>query len=1227
MGPFEIVEYLASGGMGDVYVARDTRTGEAVALKFVRDLTSMAAERFQREVRIAERLHHPHIVDGRGSGATGDGSWYLATELLRGAPLATRLGGAGVPPADVVQIAMQLCDALTYAHGSGVIHRDLKPENIFLCHGPTLHAKILDFGIARLTYERAATQTGSIIGTLLYMSPEQARGDRTLDHRTDLWSLGIVLYRALAGRHPFESETGPGTLFQILLEPAPPLDLLRPDIPPPLARAVMRSISKNREDRYRDAAAMRLEFASLDAESLRALKAPAAPGGERAFSPTVVSKALDETAPTSVMAAVAGTVENRLISVACLRGVRDVAWIESLAAQFDAHAQPLTGDTMVVLFGWERWHGDEPYRAVSLALAALPQARSVGVATGRVMRDATRMRGDAVDAAATLAGDAGVIVDSTTAAAIAFEFHLERLPDGTARAEALRPAAKRVTRGASDTQFVGRDAERKLLAGAIDRARDDRQLTSIVITAGAGLGKTRLLEECLAEVTAESPELTVLHASCDRRRRDTPFSALRDALATVIDPRVVNVLSATSPGIDPRAGLDRAQGVVDTLLRDLAERGAVLLALDDTQWLDPSSRATLRWLHENASELPLAVWLFSRPEGREPSLAAAPGASVIDLPPLVGRDAQRLLKSLLGDAPAAVLDRAGGHPLFLEELAKLYAQHGVRSLSREIALPVSIQGALLAQLDQMEPSDREFVKRASILGQPWWLEAVVALGGEPEAAPRLRRSGLIAPRGRSRFEGTHEFTFRTRLVPDVAYELWTDEHRARLHALAAAWLSERHEAAADEIGRHWEAAGDNERAADAYVIAAERAASVADTETTLAHATRVMDLSHDPRKRWHALVARDEVAAFTGDPAARAAGIEALAALAETLGDAERAESAWRRCNVSRVANKLEAAREAGADAIRFAESSGALRWASAANLELALLESEHGDRAVGGAHAAQAVAIAERIGDPWLQARGAFAQGFVAFAASDLERSLERYTEASGVFARIGDRRREAQARSNVGDVMLQLGRVVEAAAEIEAAIAAALRCGNARTARAATHNLGVCKRLLGDIAGAQKLQEQALDDRRAKPPTRVLAAIAEEMAYIALERGERDLSRPAALVAGALAAVPEGQFPDVVASLRALALRLAARAGVPSPESIEALRAIGDTGPDAASRAVCRVAVYEATGTRVEDRAWVRAGLEALGARLTDVATRDALVSAFARRILAPPDVLNVS
>ncbi|MEI8255293.1 MAG: AAA family ATPase, partial [Deltaproteobacteria bacterium] len=1123
--------------------------------------------------------------------------------------------------------ATQVCDALTYAHGEGVIHRDLKPENIFLCEGPVLLARILDFGIARVAQERVATQTGNILGTLLYMSPEQARGESALDHRTDLWSLGVVLYRALAGRHPFESETGPGTLFQILLEPAPPLGLLRPDLPRPLAHAVMRALSKSRDERYATAAAMRAEFDSLDRSTLAGLASPAAPSGQHAFAATVDSKVLDASAPTRAVAAVAGTVENRLISVVCLRGVRDVAWIESLASQFDARAQPLTGDAMIVLFGYERWHGDEPYRAVNLGLAALAHARGVGVATGRVTRDSARVTGDAVDAAALLAGDAGVIIDATTASVVGFEFRLENLPDGTARAEALRAPARAEDRGAFETLFVGREAERKLLTGALERARDDRQFTSIVITAGAGLGKTRLLEVCLAEVAVESPDLTVLRASCDRRRRDTPFSALRDALGTAIDARVVNVLSSTSPGIDAVAGLDRARSAVETLLRDLAERGSVLLVLDDTQWLDPSSRATLRWLHENAGDLPLAVWLFSRPEGRESTLDSAPGASVIDLPPLAARDAQKVLKSLLGDAPAALLERAGGHPLFLEELAKMYARHGIRSMSREVALPVSIQGALLAQLDQMEPTDREFVKRASILGQPWWLEAVVTLGGEPGAAPRLRKSGLVAPQARSRFESMHEFTFRTRLVPEVAYELWTDEQRARLHGQAAAWLAERREAAADEIGRHWEAAGDRERAADAFVLAAERAASVADTETTVAHATRVLALSGDSRKRWRALVASDDVSVLAGDPAARRAGIAELVALATSLGDAERAESAWRRCGVDRLANDIDAARAAGADAIEFAEASGALRWASAAHHELALLESEHGDRDAGRAHATRAVEIAERIGDPWLLARGAAAQGYVASAASELERSLERYTEAANVFARIGDRRREAQARSNMGDVMLQLGRVVEAATEIEAAIAAAQRCGNARTVRAATHNLGVCKRLLGDIEAAQRLQGQALDGRRERPTTHVLAAIAEEMAYVAIERGDVDLSPCVNLAAKAREASELGGFPDLVASQRALALRLDARVSRRDVEEIAAVRALGESAPDAASRAVCRVAVFEAAGKRDEDRAWARAGLEQLGAQVIDADSRAAVIRAFARRVLAPDELLAVS
>ena len=261
---YQIISLLGKGGMGEVYLASDTRLGRKAALKILPEKYTSEADlvaRFEREARAASALNHPNILTVYEIGESED-SHFIATEFIEGLTLRQRLATGLVPLKESLEICLQIAAALTAAHEAGIIHRDIKPENIML--RPDGYVKVLDFGLAKLIEassvpDDSTTQTGMIMGTPSYMSPEQARGQK-VDHRTDIWSLGILLHEMAVGTRPFTGQTRADLMVSILeREPAPLPDYF----PSELRKIVTKSLAKDPSQRYATAREFGMELKEL----------------------------------------------------------------------------------------------------------------------------------------------------------------------------------------------------------------------------------------------------------------------------------------------------------------------------------------------------------------------------------------------------------------------------------------------------------------------------------------------------------------------------------------------------------------------------------------------------------------------------------------------------------------------------------------------------------------------------------------------------------------------------------------------------------------------------------------------------------------------------------------------------------------------------------------------------------------------------------------------------
>ena len=273
-GKYRLTRLLGRGGMGAVWEGTHTSLGTRVAVKFIDAEYAESPEarsRFENEARAAARLRSRHVVEVYDHGVSEDGRPFIVMEFLQGEPLDKRLDRVSrLPAKDTAQIVMQICRALAKAHAANIVHRDLKPENVFLVWDDeerTDVVKVVDFGIAKFNdtsmSSSSATRTGSVLGTPHYMSPEQARGLRSVDSRSDLWSVAVIAYRCIVGALPFEGEAVGDLLVKLCTAPIPVPSQIAPDVPPGFDAWLQKGLTREPAQRFQTAAQLSESLAAV----------------------------------------------------------------------------------------------------------------------------------------------------------------------------------------------------------------------------------------------------------------------------------------------------------------------------------------------------------------------------------------------------------------------------------------------------------------------------------------------------------------------------------------------------------------------------------------------------------------------------------------------------------------------------------------------------------------------------------------------------------------------------------------------------------------------------------------------------------------------------------------------------------------------------------------------------------------------------------------------------
>lgn len=1115
---FELEEEVGAGGMGTVWRARDSVSGEIVALKILRGTANLDLARFAREARLLDTLEHPNIVGYVAHNAHVDAAW-LAMEWLDGETLDHRVIREVLSASDAVPLIRQAATALAHAHKKGIIHRDIKPANLFVCKDGTL--KVLDFGIARSVLGgHTLTMTGTTIGTPHYMSPEQARAERGVDPSTDVYALGCVLYEALTGSRPFDGETPMAVLAKILLEEPRPLAEVLGDVPADLERLVRKMLQKDRTRRIGNAQQLIEAIDDL---------------GE-----------LGATAPKSIIPKI-GKAEQRLV---CLVMVADVGFhggtaptmvqvddasedligrMQALASEHGGKADVLADGSAVATVSGAEVATDQAMRAARLALALreLWPGAPMALVAGRSVLTARLPAGGVVDrgvAALTETREPRIWIDEMVHGLLDDQF----VRRGEAGARYLEPGVRRSanrTLLGKQTPCVGRRRELAMLHAIADEAVEEPVARAVVVRAPAGGGKSRLVHEWIAQM---EHEVSLFFGRADPTRARSPYAALASAIrmaAGIVDgeplslqqrklsQRVAEVLVVDAdarrrvtcfiaellripfaddvhPALeaarrDPQLMGDAVRAAVEDWFAVECARRPVMVVIEDVQHADRPSVELLDGLLRHLEEAPLLVVSTARDDIDEvfPNLWVERDAQEVRLAKLTKRAASKLVRHALGsasdDVVSSIVERADGNAFFLEELVRAH----VRQESGD-ALPDTVLGMVEARIARMESNARRALRAASVFGNAFWTAGMQHLLGNPRPGePKAEQwvsvfasEELIGRSTLSALPGQEEHHFRQTLVRDAAYAMLTDEDRQLGHRLCASWLRQAGERDPRVLADHHRLGGEPERASASYCEAAAQALDANDYEGVLTNVALGSEGELPPSRIGELASLEAEARRWTGDyEKAAEAGARAIAHLPPgqvrwfaAVGGSIVALGMLGKHHEAKRLGQVAATTE-GDEAERL------VCLCRAAHHALGVGDLAHVDALIKTIDELAAAVLQTRIDartEAWLHTTHAAR----ALHVGEISQYLEGTAAAVRAYDHAGDRRHACNQRVRLGYGFIGVGQLDSAVEELRHAVDDAQRLGIAVVEGYALQNLGWALALRGEIDEARRLQHRAL-------------------------------------------------------------------------------------------------------------------------------------------------------